>query len=184
MEIISIDSPDKVIDFIIEELCVADKTGLHLEDIYKALRENLGPLDDFYQKLVFSWILKIPGVSVFKGKEEVTNKQQIKQYSKAEIDELLFKIDEDRKSLYLSFVPKSQNIIGEFPYELLRYISKSKSKGITSPELAKQSGQDPRSFTSRLAYLESNNLIKKIPYVDGPVSSNILLQIMLESYLI
>ncbi|OWB71819.1 hypothetical protein B5S31_g1514 [[Candida] boidinii] len=174
MEIISIDSPDKVIDFIIEELCVADKTGLHLEDIYKALRENLGPLDDFYQKLVFSWILKIPGVSVFKGKEEVTNKQQIKQYSKAEIDELLFKIDEDRKSLYLSFVPKSQNIIGEFPYELLRYISKSKSKGITSPELAKQSGQDPRSFTSRLAYLESNNLIKKIPYVDGPVSSNIL----------
>ncbi|OWB67966.1 hypothetical protein B5S33_g3149 [[Candida] boidinii] len=174
MEIISIDSPDKVIDFIKEELCVADNTGLHLDEIYSALRENLGPLDDFYQKLVFSYILKIPGVSVFKGKDEITNKQQLKKISKEEIDELLFKIDEDSKSLYLSFVPKSQNIIGEFPYELLRYIAKSKSKGITSPELAKISGQDPRSFTSRLAYLESNNLIKKIPYVDKSISSYIL----------
>ncbi|QPG73479.1 hypothetical protein FOA43_000790 [Brettanomyces nanus] len=173
-----IESPDETVHSILEGLCVSSINGVHLPEIWQLSKKQLHSNDSFYKKLVWSWLIREPDFLVYKiikGKKEgqlILEKMDISEYRDFQVlcdrygvDNISFKVNGDRQSLYLTGVSMKNNVLGQKPYELLMYIAKAKEHGITSVDLIKESGQDKRSLTSRLQVLEDHSYIKKIPTV-------------------
>lgn len=78
---------------------------------------------------------------------------------------LTLALTDEELFLKLTGVPRSRSDLGEFPFKLLCRIAQSRSEGIISAQLAKDTGQDARSMTGRLNLLIQLGLIKKYPII-------------------
>jgi transcription factor C subunit 3 len=143
--------------------------------------ENAPMLDDFTKKVVWAWLLQEDDFLVLsvdkdasqtatkKKKEEIkviVDKNELPDYQEffeeGTATGYTLKVSDDFQSIYLAGVPQKDNFIPRFPYQLLIVIARHKERGINSVDLIKESGQDNRSLTKRLAVLEENLLVKKI----------------------
>ncbi|KAH3661778.1 hypothetical protein OGAPHI_005956 [Ogataea philodendri] len=184
----SVTSPDEVVSHISDILCV-EENGLSVGEVWESIGSKFARFGAFEKTLVWSWLTSEEDFIVFTIESTKTDKNGKKTYDRQIIDDsssLLELIDqygeanlrvgvsEDKQSLFLLGVTKENNTLGYFPYELLRYITKSKQKGISSTELIQQSGQDRRSLTSRLQTLEDLGLVKKFPAIIDSANSYII----------
>ena len=184
-------SPDQIVNFILESLCVCGFDGVGLAQIWTLCEEKVKPLDDFYRTLIWSWLIEDKYFKVYlidegKKKSKSSHRLPLKLIPKDTFDtyadlcnkyeesKIRFKADEDKQSIYLTGVPLKNNSLGQMPYELLMLIAKSRGHGITSVDLIKESGQDKRSLTSRLNVLEDHKYIQKSPTIAAGVRTYVM----------
>jgi len=184
-------SPDEIVNFILESLCVCGFNGVELAQIWTLCEDKINPLDDFYKTLIWTWLMGDKYFKVFviddgKKKPKNSHRLPLKLVSKDtfityqdlcnqyEEGKIRFKADEDKQSIYLTGVPLKNNSLGQMPYELLMHIAKSRGHGITSVDLIKESGQDKRSLTSRLNVLEDHKYIQKTPTIASGVRTYVM----------
>ncbi|KAG7876126.1 hypothetical protein KL938_004798 [Ogataea parapolymorpha] len=184
----SVTSPDKVVDDVLDRLCV-EETGLSVSEVWEEIRGKFPRFGAFEKTLVWSWLVQEndllvyiiisttkekSGKTTYKTETVDKNTSLVDLVEKYGEDKLRIGVTDDRQSLFLLGVKKENNNLGYFPYELLRYITKAKEAGITSMELIRQSGQDRRSLTSRLQTLEDLGVVKKFPAVIDSANSYVI----------
>lgn len=183
-----VDTPDIIVKKVLTELATNDFEGIKAGEFWSFVESACGKLDEFTKTVVWNWLLEKPDFEVWRksgrgeggdtngassGAKKSADKLAMTQEKKDQlpdfqtffddpnINDYMIKVSEDYQSLYLTGVQQKDNILGKMPYDLLRIIAKHKEAGINSLDLIRESGQDKRSLTTRLAVLEDNMLITK-----------------------
>lgn len=68
---------------------------------------------------------------------------------------------------------KEGNPIGPLPFKLLCSVSRSRTRGLTSVEISKETGQDPRSIYGRVNLLMDYGLVQRFPIVHDGMSTHL-----------
>lgn len=80
---------------------------------------------------------------------------------------------EDDQWMYLTGKPKDGNALGAYPFLLLCAVSRSRERGLTTVEMAKETGQDPRSIHGRVNKLMEFGLVQRFPVVHDGMSTHL-----------
>ncbi|ODV94313.1 hypothetical protein PACTADRAFT_51170 [Pachysolen tannophilus NRRL Y-2460] len=169
----AVPSPDELVDYIIEELIINFPDGAKLDNVWEIVSNRIISLNNVFKMIIWTYLMKNREINVFESNRLLARETDF-NYILNQKQDIIIKISEEKRWLFLTNMPKTGNPIGSNPFDLLSIIIKKKNEGITGSELAKASGQDPRSFTSRLDTLISQDLIVKIPIIRPGVTTNLL----------
>jgi hypothetical protein len=89
-------------------------------------------------------------------------------------DQLRIFASEEEQWIRLTGNTKEGNPIGHHPFKLLCAVSRSRSRGLTNVEIAKETGQDPRSLFGRVTLLMEYGLVQRFPVVHGGMSTHLM----------
>lgn len=173
--------PAEIVEFVLQKAAYSGNHGISLKDIWLELSAFLEEtLDEFLKNIIWQWIFFDEAnsrpedesrLNVFKSDLDiplplVANYEEFISVNLNELN-LVIKPSPDTQWKYLTGLENLKRLksqLGEFPFNLLCETARSGKLGILAPDLAKNTGQDPRSLTPRLKKLEDLGLILKKDY--------------------
>lgn len=182
--------PADIVAYIIKKTAYSGNDGIPLSQMWSELGQHMGdPIDSYMKHIIWQWLFSVErppdhGVDADGRDDEVLVYKSglnvplpvygpYADYLEANIKDaddgearLMLKpgINTQWKHLTGSCLKKSKLQLGEFPFQLLCEIAKHGASGVLSPDLSKNTGQDPRSLTPRLKKLEDMKYIVKTSY--------------------
>lgn len=159
-------TPGQLAAHVIAKLAVSD--SLSLSQIWETAQEKTnGPLDTLQKNVVWRSVISA-SETLFSVKVGDTNQDLPSNVPLGDVLlhgselEILLVPTEECRVRYLTGTENYQTMLaslGELPFQLLVVIARHGTEGILNPDLAKESGQDPRSLRLRLQKLEAAGLI-------------------------
>lgn len=132
-----------------------------------------------FKRIVWHWLVQQEGHVIvaidgepLEYEEAIQGVEHIAEKYGGE-DKIRVYASEEDQWVKLTGRPKEGNPIGPFPFKLLCAVSRSRSRGITSVEIAKETGQDPRSIHGRVSLLIDYGLVQRFPIVHGGMSTHL-----------
>ena len=142
-------SPDELVQKVIDEISFR-KGRISLNELWDYASEYVDLNDDNMKGYTLSNVLAHPDtILLLSGK--IVNKSSM-QYEDVvkNADSVQIGITDDRLWLTLTGHTKKEASVVGLAFDLLLEVAASKDKGINTMELAKNTGQDPRSVTGRI----------------------------------
>lgn len=136
-------------------------------------------MDDFHKELIWKWLLSQKGHVIVATRDRLLEEHETivgigeleNQFGE---DQLRIFASEDDQWIRLTGSTKEGNPIGHHPFKLLCAVSRSRSRGLTNVEIAKETGQDPRSLFGRVTLLMEYGLVQRFPVVHGGMSTHLM----------
>lgn len=168
--------PTELNTHILSVLSFSGQDGVNLDELWNiaAQKLELGPLDDFQKGIIWQWLFCseenrskiLLKSSIPSGLEIILPPTSYQSLLEAPSTDTKFTVlpSEDTQWHHLTGTENFKQIkqsLGEFPFQLLCVIAKYGTIGIQTPELCRETKQDPRSLTPRLKKLEEFGLIKR-----------------------
>jgi transcription factor C subunit 3 len=182
--------PADIVAYIIKKTAYSGNDGITLFQMWRELGQHMGgPIDSFMKHIIWQWLFSVNRPTAQSADADDRDDEVFvykfglnvplpvygpyAEYLKANVTDtddgeahLVLKpgINTQWKYLTGSCLKKAKLQLGEFPFQLLCEIAKNGASGVLSPDLSKNTGQDPRSLTPRLKKLEDMNYIVKTGY--------------------
>lgn len=161
--------PSELAAFISERLAFSGRKGLTLSELWSSVSEKLGQtaIDNFQKAIVWKWMLHSGQSTQFSLERDGSQVSNVLSYNDlfsnghSEDDLVAFPTEEIQWEhlTHQRFSKRLKLQLGEFPFQLLCEIASHGRSGIFASDLAKLTGQDPRSMTPRLRKLEESGYI-------------------------
>ncbi|CCH61191.1 hypothetical protein TBLA_0E01310 [Henningerozyma blattae CBS 6284] len=117
--------------------------------------------DESIKNFVFACLTSTDDIIIYRNGQEIS-KERFDHVPDSE-NELSIGITEDKLWLMLTGYNKKECTIGNAAFEILLEIAKAKEAGINTKDVARETGQDPRSITGRVKKL--GNLINSVQMI-------------------
>ncbi|ANZ74687.1 BA75_01507T0 [Komagataella pastoris] len=166
-------TPKEIVEYTINELCLIGSNGASIEELWTIVVQKQPDLDEFFKSICWTWLIQDPDFEVYLKKNELLLVRQSYKDIK-HTEGLIVKASENREWLFLTGMPKFENPVTPLLFDLLLAIAQSREHGIRSTDLAKKTGQDLKSFTSRFKFLKDYNLIERISLREGKAMTNFI----------
>ncbi|KAA8897097.1 hypothetical protein TRICI_006773 [Trichomonascus ciferrii] len=172
-------SPDEIVDHLLECLAFNGDEGASVPDLWDFAREKTEIVDDSHKELVWKWLLSQKGHVAVASRDRLLEEHElVAGISELEAqfgqDQLRIFASEEEQWIRLTGNTKVGNPIGHHPFKLLCAVSRSRSRGLTTVELAKETGQDPRSLFGRITLLMEYGLLQRFPVVHAGMSTHLM----------
>lgn len=136
-----------------------------------------GALDEIQKRIIWNWITSDDEIIVTTNKEKLNSDELVKglDYLVSKYhDGLTLYATEEKQWFTLTGRPKDGNRVGSFSFELLSVVSRAGEKGLTTIELSKMTGQDPRSLYGRVLTLVETGLVQRFPVIRHGAHTNLV----------
>ncbi|CAN6657802.1 hypothetical protein TRVA0_030S00672 [Trichomonascus vanleenenianus] len=162
-------SPDELVGYLLESLAYNGDEGASIDELWSFALEKVESLDDFQKETIWQWLLAegdhfvvaVDGNALGNDDLSTSLSELITKYE----DKLQVYASEEDQWMLLTGQKKEENSLGIYPFQLLCAITRKRSRGATAVEIAKETGQDPRSLNSRVGKLLDLGLVHKRPIV-------------------
>ena len=153
---------------IVRNTALQGNLGASLDELLKFAEDSAQQsLDQFFQHAIWRW-LRTSDLRITDNGRSLTPEELEEPFEKIQKERSLrFFAPENTQWVTLTGRPKYDNNLGQYPFELLCAVSRARARGITTVELSKVTGQDPRSIFSRINTLMENHLVTKQPVVES-----------------
>ncbi|SCU87393.1 LAMI_0D05908g1_1 [Lachancea mirantina] len=142
-------SPDEIVDKTCEE--IAFLGGIKQAELWQAVSLFTENLDNSLKSFLFSSLAEYHDIVITVGGKELRDQTLEGVVASGMVVEI--SLTEDKLWQILTGYKKKESAIGGLTFDLLLQVAKAKEKGINTMELAKATGQDPRSITGRVKKL-------------------------------
>lgn len=158
---------------IIRNTALQGNFGASFDEVLKFAEDSAKQaLDQFFQYAIWRWI-RASDLRITDQGRRLTDEELEEPLERLLKDRRLhFFAPENTQWVTLTGRPKHDSNLGQYPFELLCAISRARAHGVTTVELSKVTGQDPRSIFSRINTLMENHLVTKQPVVENGTHTN------------
>ena len=149
---------------------IVEDDGAEIDLVATQPLESSSPLiDDNLIRKIWQWVVRDPGISLQKRKSSRDDVSTSQNKPDGPVDgimehDAILLASEDRQWQALAGHGVDYSLIRPLEFSLLSIISAAGSRGISQPELVKQSGQDKRSLPHRTDILANRGYIEKKSY--------------------
>lgn len=145
----SVLSPDQLIQIVIDEISYR-KGKITLGELWEIASDYIDLSDDYMKSFTLNNILAHPDTVVLVSGKPVDSKSLTYEQMISNATNVQIGITDDKLWLTLTGHSKKEASVVGFAFDLLLEVAAAKEKGINTMELARNTGQDPRSVTGRI----------------------------------